>query len=140
MFLTRECDYGVRIIRALSCGSKKTISTIAEEEKMPYKYAYKIIKKLVQSGFINSTRGRVGGYHLKRPLNELKLLDIISAVDTNRYFSDCLRSDYECSYKNGGGHVCQVHEELIRVQDVVHLELARKTMDEILNIKGDANV
>jgi len=136
MLLTKECDYGIRIIRALSSGSKKTIEVIADEEKISHKYAYKIIKKLVKAGFINSTRGRIGGYHIKLPLNKIRLLDVIAAVDTDRYVNVCLKQGAACSYRDSGAHTCTVHEELMRIQDVINMELSRRTMDEILKIKG----
>ena len=133
MLLTKECDYGIRIIRSLSDGSKKTIDIISVEEKMPAKFAYKIIKKLVEAGYVNSTRGRAGGYHLNATLGKLRLIDIISALDTGRYISDCLRQDVICSFKAENKHVCTVHEELLRIQGVVNVELGKKTMDEILH-------
>jgi len=140
MFLTKECDYGVRIIRALSCGTKKTIETIAEEEQMPQKYAYKIIKKLVIAGLVHSIRGRIGGYTLNKPLSKFHLLDIIAAVDTERYVSDCLRDSSRCPFKNDPAQACTVHLELSRVQSLVYSELSSKTMDKILNIKDGAHV
>ncbi|MCL2377746.1 MAG: Rrf2 family transcriptional regulator [Defluviitaleaceae bacterium] len=134
MFLTKECDYSVRIIRALSCGSKKTIEAIATEEKMPQKYAYKIIKKLVKAGLVHSTRGRIGGYTLIKPLGDFTLLDIIASVDTNRYINECLRGDSKCPFKNDPNKICTVHHELARVQSLIISELSSKTMDIVLQI------
>jgi len=134
MLLTKECDYGVRIIRALSDGTKKTIDIIASEEQIPQKYAYKIINKLVQSGFVLSTRGRVGGYHLKVPLDSFNLLDVIAAVDANRYINDCLRPDSVCLFRDRPDNSCKVHVELERIQAIIVSELCSKTMDKVLEV------
>ena len=46
MTMTRESDYAVRIMRALSHGSLKTVKEICGEEAIPTQFAYKILKKL----------------------------------------------------------------------------------------------
>ena len=138
MLLTKECDYAIRIVRALSSGTKKTIEQITDGEKIPQKYAYKVIKKLVQAGFVYSTRGRVGGYHLVKPLDGFSMHDIVNAVDAERYISDCVKPGAKCSFVGDGEGKCSVHTELLRIQAVVAAELSQKTMAEILNLKDDA--
>ena len=41
MMITRESDYGVRIIRALKDGGLMTIGQICERECIPKQFAYK---------------------------------------------------------------------------------------------------
>ena len=144
MLLTRECDYGIRIVRALSCDTKKTIEIIAEEEHIPQKFAYKIIKKLAQSNLVRSVRGRTGGYHLNKPLNDFTLYDIVMAVDNERYIIDCLRPDFKCQFRDIPDNRCAVHTEILHIQDKVASALSAKTMDIILqrqdNIGDDTHV
>ena len=145
MLLTKECDYGVRIIRALADGTKKTVETMAAEEQIPQKYAYKIVSKLVQAGFITSTRGRTGGYVISKPLSEFTLIDIITAVDAHRYVNDCLRPGSACVFRDDPDNSCKVHVELEQIQELVVAALRAKTMDEVLQIdsstfKGASNV
>ena len=136
MLLTRECDYGVRIIRALADGTKKTVEVIASEEHIPVKYTYKIIKKLVKSDFVHSTRGRIGGYKLNKPLDSFSLFDIIKAVDAKRYVNECLRQDFTCHFKDNADNVCSVHLELVHVQSQIESVLDARTMDEVLQKKN----
>ena len=132
MLLTRECDYGVRVIRALADGSKKTVDTVASEEMIPKKYAYKIIKKLEKAGYVQSLRGRSGGYLLLRDLNTISLLDIISAVDANRYVNECIKDESLCPFKNHPTKRCTVHKEIERLQGLLEAELQSKPMSIIL--------
>ena len=131
MFLTKECDYGVRVIRALADGKKRTVDVIATGEHIPKKYAYKIVKKLEKGGFINSIRGRNGGYQILKPLDSFTLVDVVVAIDPDRYLNECLRGDSECHFKLQED-VCNVHKELARLQELVITALSAKTMDEIL--------
>lgn len=132
MFLTKECDYGVRVIRALADGKKKTVENIAKEEDIPKKYAYKIIKKLEKGGYVHSIRGRDGGYRLIKPLNTFTLVDVVVAVDSRRYVNECLREESTCQFKESPDRPCTVHVELSRLQDLIISELNSKTMDQVL--------
>ena len=134
MLLTKECDYGVRIIRALSDTRKKTVKTICETEYIPEKYAYKILKKLELAGFLQSIRGRDGGYLLIRPLDTFTLYDIVSAVDKNLYVFECLREDKTCP-RNSLEDRCTVHVEFERIQKLLGDEMKSKTMDKVLDKK-----
>jgi len=132
MFITKECDYGIRIIRALADGTKKSAIKIATEEKIPHKFTGKIIKKLVRAAYVKSIRGTYGGYQLSRPLNTITLVDIITAVDANRYINECLLSNSACDFKSHPERPCTVHRELVQAQDIMVSALRSKTMDTVI--------
>ena len=132
MLLTKECDYGIRIIRALVDGTKKTVEIIAEEQHIPKKYAYKIVKKLDRAGFVQSVRGRGGGYRLNKPLDSFTVADIVTTIDANRYINECLQDDSLCPFKIDPRKPCTVHQQLVRIQKMVLSELNSLTMDVAL--------
>ena len=134
MLLTKECDYGTRIIRVLSDNRKKTVKTICDTEYIPEKYAYKILKKLELAGFLQSIRGRDGGYILIKPLDTFTLYDIVYAIDKNLYVFECLREDKFC-LRNSPENRCSVHVEFERIQKLLTDEMKSKTMDKVLNRK-----
>ena len=131
MLLTRECDYGLRIIRALGDHKSKTVLTISEMEHVPYKYAYKILKKLKVAGFVQSQRGATGGYILVRPLSSLSIFDIANAIDERFIITECLRRDAQCP-RNTDDEPCAVHRELGRIQDLLIREMRSKSVKEIV--------
>ena len=47
MFITRETDYALRILRALADGNRRSLSQVCEQQMVPSSFAYKIIRKLV---------------------------------------------------------------------------------------------
>ena len=133
MFLTKECDYGIRIIRALAGNEKRTAEEICAAENIPGQFAYKILKKLERAGFLQSSRGRDGGYWLVKPLREISILNIISAIDENLFLHECLREDRPCS-RNLKEYPCAVHLELDRIQQVLIEELRKKNIVELVSI------
>jgi len=133
MLLTKECDYGIRIVRALASGEKRTIREVYESEHIPGQYTYRIIKKLERAGILQSVRGRYGGYLLRKPLSAFTLYDVIVAVDDNLYIKDCLRKGGSCPFKNVK-HPCTIHMEFKRLQKLLVGEMRKKTMKDVLQI------
>jgi len=131
MLLTKECDYGLRIIRALHDNEKRTVQTICEMEYIPHKYAYKILKKLQNAGFVQNRRGPDGGYFLVKPLDSFTIYDVATAVNERLYISECLRDDKECP-RNNGAAPCTVHLELARLQSLLVEEMKAKTIEELI--------
>jgi Rrf2 family protein len=130
MFITRETDYAVRIIRELSRTGKQTAPRICEQEQVPRQYGYKILKKLEKAALVRSIRGASGGYALCRSVSGITLLDVIRAIDEQLVLSECLGHDFRCPM-NSGGKCCGVHAELCRVQDLITAVLREKSLAEI---------
>ncbi|MCL2837925.1 MAG: Rrf2 family transcriptional regulator [Oscillospiraceae bacterium] len=132
MYLTKECDYGIRVIRALATGNKKTVKEICGSELIPKQFGYKILKKLEHAGFLRSIRGCDGGYQLIKPPDTFTIFDIVSAVDQSLFITDCLRKDNDCNFKSRA-QVCAVHLEFERIQKELSTELKRYTIAELMS-------
>jgi len=132
MLLTRECDYGLRIIRALATGEKSTAEEICSAENIPGQFAYKILKKLERAGFLQSSRGRDGGYWLVKQLDAVTIFDVVSSIDENLFINECLRGDRPC-VRNRDNEVCAVHMELDRIQSILVDEMSKKPIVEVVS-------
>lgn len=131
MFITREADYGIRIIRALSSGQRMNITAICEEEKIPRQFAYKILQKLNYAEIVSTIRGVNGGYVLTANLQKLTLYDIISAINEDLFITKCMDSAYECEQKRGKDK-CKVHQEFVRIQKIVEEELKKTPVSKLI--------
>jgi len=131
MLLTRECDYALRIIRALAGGEKTTADEICAAENIPGQFAYKILKKLERSGFLMSSRGREGGYWLVKALTDITIYDIVSSIDDTLFVNECLREDRPC-LRNPDDNPCAVHFEFERIQEVLVKELQKNSISQIV--------
>ena len=81
MFITRECDYAARVLRALSGETRLSVNEICEKESITAPFAYKILKKLQKAGIVKGYRGVHGGYAMNKSLGELTLFDVYKAID-----------------------------------------------------------
>ena len=132
MLLTKECDYGVRILRTLSEGTKKTVDTICKNETIPNKYAYKILKKLEKAGILISIRGRDGGYKLSKELKDIKLFDVAVAVDNSFFIFDCVKAGVAEKCPNNSTNQCNVHQEFVKIQNVLKEEFLNRNMHDVI--------
>lgn len=129
MLFTRECDYAVRIIRALSGGGVVSVQNISAGEDISVSITYKITRKLEKAGVIESYRGSNGGYALKMPLDKMTLYDIFTVMDPDLLITECVGDSHICT-RNTKGHVCQVHGEFCRIQDLLVRELKSRPLSE----------
>jgi len=134
MLLTKECDYGLRIMRNLGDKEKRTVQTICDIEHIPHKFAYKILKKLQKAGLIQNKRGPEGGYFLVKPLSDFTIYDVVNAVDERVFLFECLISGAKCP-RNTADTPCNIHDELARLQKLLVAEMKSKSMEEILLCK-----
>ncbi|GHV94113.1 hypothetical protein AGMMS50293_04330 [Spirochaetia bacterium] len=130
MFITRETDYAIRILRELNGHTRKTVQTICKNEQVPLQYGYKILKKLEKAALVQSFRGINGGYTLTRLARDITLFDVVRAIDEELVLSECLGHDFQCPM-NSGKKYCGVHCELRRIQDVLLGALREKSLADI---------
>lgn len=130
MFLTRECDYAIRIVRALTDMEIKSAKVICENEHISTSFGYKILKRLETAGIVTSYRGVSGGYQLAKAPESITIYEVISAIDKNLVLSECLSPGHECSRNHDGE--CLVQKELKKIQDLVSNALNGTKMTELV--------
>ena len=83
MKITAQEEYGLRCLLRLAragVGEPLTIPEIAAAEKLSVPHVAKILAVLRQAGWIESVRGRTGGYHLTRSPSEIRLGAVMLAL------------------------------------------------------------
>lgn len=62
-------------------GSPLHLKDIAQSQNIPGSYLLQLLNKLKGKGIVTSIRGSHGGYKLAKPPDEIKILDIIYALE-----------------------------------------------------------
>lgn len=85
MRVSTRGDYACRALLSLTLHSDATgptsVRDIAERTGLPQPYLEQILLALKGAGLVRSKRGVGGGYVLSRPPDQIRLSEIISAVD-----------------------------------------------------------
>jgi Rrf2 family protein len=82
-FSTRG-EYGTRLMVELARhhGSGPiSLAEMADHEALPRPYLEQLVVSLRESGLVNSTRGAHGGYELSRPPAEIKMGEVLRALE-----------------------------------------------------------
>jgi len=82
----------------LSKGSGQPVTTheAAESMKVSAAHLSKVFQRLAKAGIVHAVRGPKGGYLLGRPLTEIRLLDILEAVEGPMKLNRCLMTMPRC--------------------------------------------
>ncbi|GGZ03564.1 RrF2 family transcriptional regulator [Novosphingobium colocasiae] len=91
MQLTRHTDFALRLLIHLARleGGRATIAAVAEEQDIPRTHLMKIAAALAHAGFVAATRGRGGGVVLARPAEDIRIGDVVAAMEPDRALVNC---------------------------------------------------
>ncbi len=90
MIISTRGRYALHIMTALAeRGETVSLRRLAEERGVPYKYAESIVRSLVKADLVESTRGKQGGYRLKRAAGDYTLAEILQATEISLAATDC---------------------------------------------------
>ena len=130
MFLTSSSAYAIRAMVYLAaqpegrlCGAKE----ISEHEQIPPAFLWKILQVLRQHQLLRSMRGSRGGYCLAPPPSEIRLSEIVEALEGAPEPNRCELSGGNCSSEQP----CAIHRRLGPVREHFQLVMAKTTLDEV---------
>jgi Rrf2 family protein len=83
------------------------LRTIAEEDNLPQHFVGKIFQSLVKAGLLYSAKGRGGGFALQRDPSEIRLIDIVAAIDGTDKLERCVVGFAECNSEQP----CPLHDD-----------------------------
>lgn len=81
--LTKKSDYGLLMLSFLAFKGKEGRMSLTEmaQRGMPKAFMAQIANNLSQAGILISKEGRGGGYSLKMPPKEIKLKEVLEAIE-----------------------------------------------------------
>ncbi|MGX8701699.1 RrF2 family transcriptional regulator [Caproiciproducens sp.] len=132
MLITRETDYALRILRAVSHGEQLTAGEICRRELLPQQFVYKILKKLERAGLVQITRGAGGGCRLAADLKKVSLYDLTEVMDAEKLISACMQPGFQCAWQQKCSAPCTVHRQLSRIQGILDAELRAVSLHQML--------
>lgn len=131
MKVSTKGDYGIRALVELAhhYGEPRPIqsSDIAARQNIPESYLEQLLTTLRRAGFIRSVRGPQGGHALIRDPQELKISEVIIALEGSILPIDCLDEGSPCT-KSGG---CAQRDMWVHVRDAILNVLESTTLADL---------
>ncbi len=135
MKITRECDYAIRItlmLSALEDGAIADARTISETQCVPKQFTLKILRELMEAGYVKSFKGAYGGYCMNVAPESLTLLDVITAIDGKIAVNECLECGHQCN-RVANMSDCPVHRQMHSLNNLITDTLSGITFSKLLN-------
>lgn len=99
MELNTKGRYAVMAMADLAKHQAETavpLSQIADRQQLSLSYLEQIFLRLRRAGLVDSARGRTGGYKLGRPASEIKVGEIMAAVEEETRMTRCMEGGIGC--------------------------------------------
>jgi Rrf2 family protein len=108
MNFSKTASYSLNILSYMATHDEENLSAKFLNEKLdiPYPYLRQILKNLSRNGFIQSTRGRSGGFAFSKKTYDITLADIIESTDGLENLNQCILGFKSCPFNNE----CTMHE------------------------------
>lgn len=130
MIYSRSTEYAIRALIPLSKtpeGKYTMVKAIAEQEQIPTHFLAKILQQLARKGLLRSSKGPMGGFSLRVPAKEIRLLDLVEALEGIRTPHLCIGGFGHCTKDQQ----CAMHEGWARLHENILDFLKEQTIADL---------
>jgi len=107
-----------------------SLADVAQRQEISLSYLEQLFAKLRRGGLVRSVRGPGGGYRLSRSANEIRVADIIVAVDEPISATRCKTgSPTGCT---STGHRCVTHDLWEELGRQIHVFLSSVSLADVV--------
>lgn len=138
--LTRKGKYGLKAMVDLAClpvGQLAFINDIAKRNAIPKKFLDAILVELRNAGFVQSRKGKDGGYRLARPAEEIRVGHIVRVLDGPLAPFPCASRTRHEPCEDCDEATCQVRHVMLEVRNAIADVLDNRTLSEMRDATDD---
>ena len=131
MKISTKGRYALRIMVDIAINSKDKfvpVSDIAKRQGISNKYVENIISMLNKAGFLETKRGKEGGYRLTRAPEKYLVGDILNICEGDLSPIYCTKSDGVCERKD----ICKTYSFWKGLDSVINDYVYSKTLKDLM--------
>lgn len=136
MIYSATTEYALRALAHMATlpgGTRILARDLAEETVIPRQFLGKILHRLTKDGFLNSAKGRGGGFRFSRSPRAITVADIVTAVEGVQSEQKCVLGLNECTDLQP----CPMHDQWVIFRSaLVERIYAMTIMDLGVNLKA----
>jgi len=129
LIYSKSAEYAIQAMIYLAehrSDNNVMVSTIAEDYNIPRHFLAKLVQSLAKHYLIKSVRGRNGGIRLSKPARDIRVIDIIYAIDGPPPEKEmCVIGLDECS----DSVPCPMHEQWKHIKENIRLKLGHENLE-----------
>jgi Rrf2 family protein len=127
----KETEYALRSLVYIQLQNhndrKPGVAEIAKEIEAPPFYTAKILQRMVKNGFVESLKGKGGGFYFDKDKPDLPIKDLIMATEGTKTFSGCGFGLKHCDSNNP----CPLHEKYAPIREAINTLVATETIQSL---------
>lgn len=131
IMFNKETEYALRglvYIQLQNLNNRRPGSVeVAKEIEAPHFYTAKILQRLVRYGFLESMKGKGGGFFFDRDKPDLPLAKLIVATEGDSSFSGCGFGLKHCDADNP----CPLHHKYEPIRDSISKLVSEETVQSL---------
>ncbi len=115
-----------------------SVRDLATYQQIPERFLAKIFTRLKKAKLVEGIEGISGGFALARPASEIRVMEILAAVDPDRTLFACAEIRSNCAlfgatapgWATAG--TCRIHAFMLDAERVLQTFLASKTLADLI--------
>lgn len=130
VIFSKACELGLQAVLFLSTKDEKAIynaEEVSKELKVPKEFVSKVLQILTSSGIVGSKKGKSGGFYLAKEPHDIKLINIVEAIDGLDLFKTCVLGFPGCSHEAP----CPVHNKWGKLREDAYNMLSEETLEQL---------
>lgn len=139
--LTKKGKYGLKAavhLAGLPPGASMQVAEIAEANQIPKKFLDVILGELRNAGFLASKKGKLGGYRLAKPAEDILVGEMIRALDGPLAPLPCASRNAYVPCEDCDISRCHVRLLMGRVRDAIGTVLDTCTLADMRDLPQDS--
>ena len=134
MRLYKSSEYAIRCLVSMahSGGGLHSVKSLSDNLGIPYKFLGRLMSTLASEGVVESVQGKAGGYQIVRPLEDIRLAEIVDIVEGLDSYERCILGFDRCDEKNP----CPMHEFWSGHKDGILEMLKSTTLAQLAESEG----
>lgn len=129
---SKACEYGIKASTYIALqsleGKRVSLKEIASEIDSPVAFTAKILHQLAKHNILESMKGPYGGFQIeKERIDDIKLTDIVYAIDGDSIYNGCALGFDECN----ANKPCPLHEKFVGIRSDLKRMLQNTSLFEV---------
>ncbi len=134
MLLSKACIYGIRASLYMAAMHEQQrhyvpIREVSDKLDLSFHFLTKILQQLTSAGLMESYKGPKGGIALTKSPKQIKLIEIVGAIDGMGLFSECVLGLPGCGHQKP----CPLHDKWAYTREAIQIMFESTSLDELAN-------
>lgn len=139
MQLTKRGEYALRTLIRLGIAHELgrelvSVSELAHAERLPLKFVEQILLQLRGAGYIETKRGKFGGYFIAKPTKKIIVADVVRLIDGKLAPIACASETCYARCTCPDEEHCGLRMLMIDVRNAIVSILERYTLHDVIEV------